>query len=379
MSELSNELDISAEPLDNSSQLDAGRAPDTAPVHKEETQPESRLDTIKRAAADLEKAEPEKAKEPLEDRDPKEPEPKAEEVAKAKEPEAETVREPKEPKPSEGRKAPEAPARFLDSAKAVYANTPRAVQAEIERMAADHEADVSKHREASERYNEVRDFDELARTNGTTLKDALGRYHALEQTLQENPFAGINQILMQAGPKKADGQPMSLWEIANVIAQGGQQQYNQLVGQRSQQAQQTQVDPRYEALERRFEEMQAQQNIAQLQQSIIAPFKASHPRYDELQGDIAFFLETDKVPMNLSPDRRLEEAYFLADRLNPAPQKAAQEDDEELDRDRRAGQTFNGSKSVKGAPASGVDTTARRRGKMSHKDAISAAMNELGI
>src|SRR3546814_10299599 len=75
------------------------------------------------------------------------------------------------------------------------------------------------HREALERYESVRDFDELARQNGRDLRQSLMQVNELENLLKSSPIAGPNKVLMQAGPRKADGQPVSLMEGAQFIVQ----------------------------------------------------------------------------------------------------------------------------------------------------------------
>src|SRR3546814_16478641 len=55
----------------------------------------------------------------------------------------------------------------------------------------------------------------------------------------------------------------------------------------------------------------------QLAATIIDPFKRDHPRYAELEQDIAFFLQSGKIPTSLSPSDRLAAAYDMAERINP--------------------------------------------------------------
>src|SRR3546814_9685733 len=81
-------------------------------------------------------------------------------------------------------------------------------------MVREHETATQQHREALERYESVRDFDELARQNGRDLRQSLMQVNELENLLRSNPIAGLNKVLMQAGPRKADGQPVSLMEVA---------------------------------------------------------------------------------------------------------------------------------------------------------------------
>src|SRR3546814_9460915 len=129
------------------------------------------------------------------------------------------------------------------------------------------------------------------------LRQLLMVVNELENLLKSNPIAGLNKVLMQAGPRKADGQPVSLMEVAQVIVQKGPQGYQQMMAQAQQpQQQQAQDDPRIAQLQQTIVQMQEQQLAA----TIIDPFKRDHPRYAELEQDIAFFLQSGKIPTSLS-------------------------------------------------------------------------------
>lgn len=383
MTDLSTDLTPATQPAE-STQLDTG-AP-TAPglaEHKEpaedkaEKKPETRMDAIKRAAADIGvkdddedgKSEPE-AKEPV----AKEP---------AEKPKDDTETKPAEPKPEPAREArdskdyPEAPAKFLPAAKEKWRNTPLPVQQEVARIVREHEEQSKQFQDHAQRYESVRDFDELARQNGGDLRQSLTRVHQLEGMMRQNPIAGLNSILMQAGPRKPDGQPFSMYDIAMHIVQTGPEGYQQMVQQAPQQQGQPQGDPRVEQLQQRLEAMHQEQLAAK----IIEPFKVQHPRFDELQEDIVFFLESNKIPQSLSAPERLAAAYDMAERVNPPSRVAATsfEDRPEPQSESRADDSLSGTKSVKGAPASGVDVSSRRKSKMSRSEAINAAMSELGL
>src|SRR3546814_6668302 len=125
----------------------------------------------------------------------------------------------------------------------------------------EHETATQQHREALERYESVRDFDELARQNGRDLRQSLMQVNELENLLKSNPIAGLNKVLMQAGPRKADGQPVSLMEVAQFIVQKGPQGYQQMMAQAQQpQQQQAQDDPRIAQLQQTIVQMQEQQH-----------------------------------------------------------------------------------------------------------------------
>lgn len=307
------------------------------------------------------------------------PEPKADDKAQAKAPEKAEEAKPKaEPKPAEtkaedrperqrgtdGKFAStdpakgepqqdtkrrdadhfEAPASFLPDAKDVWRNVPRAVQREVERTMREHADQIETYRQSGERYEALREFDDLARSNGRDLRESLSRVVEFENLLQSNPLAGLNRILMEAGPKKADGQPISLMEVAQYVVNMGQQGYQQAVAP-PQQRQDGQGE--VQQLRARMAMMEAAATMA----PIIERFRIDNPRYDELQNDIALFLQSGKVPTSLSPAERLAAAYDMAVRINPASHAPAPAGEPGPDPDGRA-DDFSGSKSIKSAPGS---------------------------
>src|SRR3546814_5650354 len=79
------------------------------------------------------------------------------------------------------------------------------------------------------------------------------------------------------------------------------------------QQQQAQDDPRIAQLQQTIVQMQEQQLAA----TIIDPFKRDHPRYAELEQDIAFFLQSGKIPTSLSPsDRQIVRAHVCTQVTN---------------------------------------------------------------
>lgn len=240
----------------------------------------------------------------------------------------------------------EPPKALLPDAREKWVNVPRTVQRDIDNMARQHESEVTRLREATQRYDSIRQFDELAQQNGRDLKDSLAKMAEIEDKLQSNPVAGLNAILQEVGPRKADGSPVSLYEVATYIAQQGPEGYQRIVAQ--QPPQQQQENPEVLQLKQQIAQMQVQQVAS----SVIEPFKASHPRYDELRGTIAQFLKTDMIPTSLSASDRLEAAYNMAERLNPPSNVADQPDTARPDPDRRADTNLSGSKSIKSAPGS---------------------------
>lgn len=252
----------------------------------------------------------------------------------------------------------EAPSKFLPDAKETWRNTPRAVQRDVQNMAREHEAEITRYREAAERYEPIRQFDEMVRQNGRAgVHETLAEVAQLEELMGKNPLAAINQILLRAGPRKPDGSPVSLFEVAQTVVQMGQEKYQQAVRHQPQQAPQND-NPRIQQLEQQLAQMQQQQLAA----SIIEPFKRDHPRYAELQDDIAFFLKSGKIPNSLSPAERLEAAYDMAVRINPASHaEEAPKTQAGPDPDSRVDEP-PAAKSIKSAPGSVSDDMEPERG-----------------
>lgn len=369
---------MEAAPPEQSTTLDAGKPSDPSlSAHKEpeEEKPQSRMDAIKRADADLSKDEPKEEAKPeakVEEKAEEKPEAKEPAKAEAKEPVKEEDKQDRQER--QDRRVVEAPKNFMPRAKDLWVNTPRAVQDEVDRIVREHEAERERSRVSTERYETIRPFDELAKSNGRDLTESLTKLNHIENMMVRNPIAGLNAILMEIGPTKPDGQRVSLYEVAHHIVQQGPQGYQQMMAQAQQQPQQ-QGDPRVANLEAQLSEMRQQQ----VHISIIEPFKRDHPRYDELQHDIAFFLESGKIPSSLSPWDKLAHAYDMAERINPASSPAPASDQTGLEPERRAESHSSGAKSIKGAPSSGMSPQTGRLGKMSRYDALDAAFSELGL
>lgn len=240
---------------------------------------------------------------------------------------------------SEGQKYHEPPARFLPKAKEVWANVPHAVKGEIARLTQEHEAEVTKYREAGERYEPIRQFDEMAKSSGTDLKTALTSYTNIENLLRSNPVQGVAEVLRNIG--------LTPQQYAQHVMQNPQA-HDQALRQAPQQQlqQQRQSDPEVAALKEELQTMRQEQTV----QSIIAPFAKDNPRYYELEADIAFFLSSGKIPASLTPHEKLEAAYDMAVRINPTSSVISSQAPEALAVAKPAPSDPAGSKSIRGAP-----------------------------
>lgn len=254
---------------------------------------------------------------------------------------------------------PNPPARFLTAAKDVWANTPRSVQSEVSRMEQDHAREIETYRAQVAEYERLKPFAERAQKGGTDLPTALSRYVGMEDAFRQDPAQGFKSLLnnLQMTPQQAivamtRAYGVTPADLARHI-QSAPDQYNALVqqqGQRPQpQPQQPEAqreDPRVAALEARLAAMETQ-NVAT---SIVGPLieRIGEERYAELEDDIVMLLNSGKIPKTLSPAERLQEAYTLADRLNPASRAPQQRSDNGLDdSDRRAASHLNGNLQVK--------------------------------
>jgi DNA repair exonuclease SbcCD ATPase subunit len=270
---------------------------------------------------------------------------------------------------------------LLPKAREVWANTPRAVQAEFERFEREIETERETHREARELHENLREYREMAKSVGTDIPSALKRYVDFDKQISADFGQGMAAIARDQGKTAADAvaslirglgstpEQYAKHVLANPQAHQAQQQ--------PQQAQRPANDPimqEVQALRQQMQEQQDQMARERVTAEIIAPFEAEHPRFAELQGDIAKLLQTDMIPHSLSPAERLEVAYDMAERLKPSPFQApaAFADPDTADA------TRNGRKSISGAPGNGAIQPGKSLKPPSIREAILAAVRQHG-
>lgn len=316
----------------------------------------------KEVQADDGKGEPKGEEKPADEDKGDKPEPKKPvEKPPAKEAPAQDGEDGDEAKPAKEvpqekdgtRKHVEPPKEFIPRAKELWRNTPREVQAEVERVMRDTQARVAQHEETVQKYERIRPYAEVVESNGRDLTDSLNKMFTIDRQVGQNPIAALHSLMVEAGPRKADGTPVTLFELAQHIVKNGEQGYIQALRQGAPQQQQQPVNQEAEYWKQQHQQALIQQTAA----SVIEPFKAQHPRYAELEQDIAFFLESDKVPKSLSPQERLATAYDLAVRVNPASGESDQGSDGPSATD-RAGTPSAANKSIKSSLGSVSDSTA---------------------
>jgi hypothetical protein len=254
----------------------------------------------------------------------------------------------------------EPPKRFSPDAKAEWAKAPEPVRAEITRAVSELEKGLS---EYQQRWEPIKHFDEMARQHGTTIDKAMANYVGIEQKLAADPIAGLSQI--------CDNMGFSLRDVAAHV-----------LGQTPDQAASA-----TDAANRHL-----RQEIAQLKQELtgvsttikshaeqatlkqIEAFSADKPRFEELADDIAFFLQTGKA-------QDLQEAYSLAERLNPDParSKAINEAIDAFEPEAaKPAQPRKGNLSLSGAPSTGSNP-ATRKPPSTARDALDNAFARIGL
>lgn len=248
---------------------------------------------------------------------------------------------PKQPQPMD-----EAPARFSADAKAAWAAASPAVRGEVHRMTRELEQGIEKYRAQVE---PVRQFIERA-GSPEAFAQAVQSYVAAEDMLRQDPIRGLDNVCKAMGTTLRD-------VAAQVMGQPAPEKDAVIEELRRElRAVQSQVG----TVAQTFEQQRQQALVGSVTQ-----FAASHPRFDELSGEIARMLKTGYAS-------DLEDAYAKAERLNPAPAPAASAAPPP------APQTRKSALSVNGAPSSGSNPATRQRSATTG-DAIARAFEQVGI
>lgn len=387
--EASNELDVRGNEGTAPQHKEIEQGKDTSQT-EEKPKPESRIDAIKRAADDVAAKETEKepkgnpseqpklGKESEESEEPKMASDKSEPVAD------------KQQKPSEGRRLIEAPARLLPRAKELWNNVPHPVREEWERISKENEAEIEKYKESAQLREELREYEELGKQNGVSLKQALDNYVGIERKFASDPAEGFKQLFNNLGmnPQQAISHILRGFGVSpQALAQHINQSPNEYTALARQQQAQPQVQ-QHQPQQTNAEVAQLRQQVMQMQQQsinrdVVEPFAREYPQFSQHQDQIAKVLESGIIEQihgnGLSPRDKLEAALFMVaphaakSQTNPVhtPSPESLTPAVEL--------RGNQSKSVKGSPTPGLDNSGRKTKSTSRQDAIKAAMSELGI
>lgn len=339
----------------------ADDAPQTPPV----AEPTSR-DAIDRAFAKLDEQETAK---PVKNEAPEQPETPSEGPERGpdgrfKAKDTDTPEEP-EKAADEAPEAPdatdqfgEAPSRFSANAKEAWKNAPVEVRAETNRALSELENGIQKYQQAFEPY---RQFDQQIRQNGQTFEQVLNHYQGIESLLASDPMAGLDRICQNMGT--------SLREVAS-----------QVVGQTPDQATAQQestirgLQAKIVGLEQQLNgfstSMQQREEAAITKQITEFQSQPGRERFDELSSDIAMLLEGGRAT-------NLDEAYTMAERLNPAPVQPTPQAAPAAPEPAPA-QTPKGQLSLSGAPSSGSNPKTRKK-SASTREALDNAFAAVGM
>jgi len=326
------------------------------------TKAQAKANDAKEAVAAKEKAEAPKVEAKAEAK----PEPKTERgpdgkfQPKAADPQAQAQQpaQGQQPAPQKPVNFADPPARFHDGAKQEWANAPESVRAEVHRMEKEFEKGIEKYKASHERYDTFRQYDDEARKHGHDLRATLDRLNNIGLELQRDPVRGLELALQQSGPRKPDGSPFTLLEIASHVM--NQKPEERAMQQSSQVAA---LESKIAQLEQQLSgvttTIQKQQENTVIQQ--VSEFQKDHPRFEELSDDIAFFLQTKRASS-------LQEAYELAERLNPSsepapliPAQTQQQPAAHTGNDARPLKPA-GQKSISGSPPSAADLAPVKKG-----------------
>lgn len=254
--------------------------------------------------------------------------------------------------------APETPAtvapppqRFAKFAQEAWAQAPETVRAEVIRM----EAELTKGlNEYQQRWEPLKQFDEMAKAGGTTLDQALSAYVNMENLLRSDPVRGLVEICHNAGIDPA--------QVGQILA--GQQPTGG-------------ASPEVAALKAEIANLKQElQGVGQTisQRDTLAQVEAfakDKPRFDELSETIAEMLSTGFA-------KNLQDAYEKAERLNPAPAPAVTIPTAAPKTPDPAQTQKKASLSITGSPASGSNPGSRKPAG-SPREALENALAQMGL
>lgn len=284
-----------------------------------------------------------------------EPEAKADKSAPAK---AATGQEGSERRTSEGRH-PEPPARFLPEARAKWANVPNEVKAEFQRVSAEMEQETQQFRASHDRYSQLKEFDDLARSNGRDLRESLAKVNEVENAMARDPISGLDAILREIGPRRQDGSPLTIMDVAQYLTQNPQAyQPQRTMPAMPQPTGAPQASAELQELRAKVLTLEANQTVV----PVIERFAGERPDFDALSPKIEQILTSGVIDQlygtGLSLEQKLSEAYRMAG--GQAPSSRSDTETAPAHSDAPPERPVNpdaGKKSVRGAPADGSDTS----------------------
>ena len=261
-----------------------------------------------------------------------------------------------------------APARFSPDAKAVWPTAAEPLKAEVLRMEREMTAGLEKYREDATAFEPLRQFDQLAKQNGTDLPSAMERYVAFEMGLNADPVAGFVSICADKG--------LNPREIAAKVL-------GQELPPAEQQTAQSQriindLQAKIDRLEQGVTTIQTGTVSQKIEAFVGSLHEADRPLFEELGPNIAALIKQGHdLPSAFATAKEAERtrvqrlatsfgftAQPPAPAVPPAPDLTAQ--------------TLKGQLSVTGAPSSGSNPS-NRKPPSSPRDALDRAFDTVGV
>ena len=240
------------------------------------------------------------------------------------------------------------PPRMAEHAKADWASTPEKVRGEVYRMHEEFNKAYEAYRGDHEAMQPIRHYHQMAQQHGTTLDRALSNYVSMEQKLRSDVVGGLDIIVNNLGMKDANGNPISLRDVAyHILSQTPEQE--KLVQQSNQSNalgyQIGQLSQMVQSLAQNQQHMQYREQFTHTR-SAVDQYADSHPRFDEL-GDL--------IENELKLGFDLDTAYRRAELLRPAAHAPQTRNP--------SPQTRTADRSISGSPDAGPSNGTSRRSK----------------
>jgi hypothetical protein len=257
----------------------------------------------------------------------------------------------------------EPPVRLHERAKADWAATPESVRGEIHRANGEFQRAYGQYRADHQTMNTIRQFQQMAAQQGTTLERALSSYTGMEGKLRQDPIAGLDTIVYNLNLRTDDNQRITLRDIAWHILNQTPEQQELLQAKNMQSAQHAQIGQLHREISQLatgIKQMQYQQTFAQTR-SALDRYADAHPRFDELG---------EAIEREIKLGFTLDQAYARADKLHPAAPAAQTRTP--------TAQTRNPARSISGAPAGPANGTGRPQRPVGRREAITNAIKRAG-
>jgi len=258
------------------------------------------------------------------------------------------------------------PQRMAEHAKADWSKAPESVRGEVHRMQHEFGRAYQAYRHDHEAMNEVRQYHDLARQQGTTLGKVMGNYTGMERKLREDPIGGLDVLVHNLNLRSPEGQKLTLRDVAwHVLNQSPEQQklVQQQNGQTALTHQLGQLHQMVNSLAQQNQQMQYERRFGQTR-SALDRYADAHPRFDEL-GPL--------IEREIKLGFNLDQAYRRAELLSPATHAAQTRNGSP------AAQTRTPDRSISGSPDRGTNGSARRPGTkpVGRRDAIANAIRRV--